>query len=100
MCLLGTVSLRQKSHTAIIHAELASVLQQLQSTTTISDGEDEDDDVFDTSTQPTQLGQLELTADQRHRSTRPQTAGPRQTPHPAQRPATAGQASLHDQQQR
>ncbi len=94
LCLCGTVSLLQKSQTAVYHADLASALQQLQSTTTISDGEDEDDDVCDMSTQP---GQPE---DQRPRSTRPQTAGPRHTPHPAHRPATAGQANAHDRQQR
>ncbi|DBA85209.1 TPA: WD repeat-containing protein 49 [Trebouxia sp. C0005] len=98
--LTASSDLVQQQRCQILDLKHALQARQLQSTTTISDGEDEDDDVFDTSTQPTQLGQLELTADQRHRSTRPQTAGPRQTPHPAQRPATAGQASLHDQQQR
>ncbi|DBB08551.1 TPA: WD repeat-containing protein 49 [Trebouxia sp. C0006] len=81
----------------ILDLKHALQARQLQSTTTISDGEDEDDDVFDMSTQ---LAQPEQSADQRPRSTRPHTAGPRHTPHPVHRPATAGQANAHDRQQR
>ncbi len=69
-------------------------MQQMTSVTTISDGEDEDDDVFDMSAQP------HTAQDQRPRSTRPHTAGRKHNAHPAHRPATAGSQPLQDPQQR
>lgn len=55
----------------------------MASATTISDGEDEDDDVFE------MAEQLPSSSSRRQGSARPQTAGPGQRGPPSRRPATA-----------
>ena len=57
-------------------------VQQRASATTISDGEDEEDDVFE-------MAEQLPNSSQRQASARPQTAGPGQRAPSSQRPATA-----------
>lgn len=64
--------------------QLLLCLQAVASATTISDGEDEDDDVFEMAEQlPSSR------SGRRQGSARPQTAGPGQRGPPGHRPATA-----------
>ena len=71
-------------HSVHRHAKaLVLCLQQKSSTTTISDGEDEDYDIFDMSEQPP------MSSSQRQRSARPQTGSARQHSQSSHRPATA-----------
>ena len=79
------MSNQPRSRAGLYDSERPSVscLQQMESATTISDGEDEEDDVFDMSEQ------LPVSSRRRQRSAKAHTAGPGQHGHASHRPATA-----------